>query len=402
MRISHLIGMSLACALLLSGCGGGGSSSSAGSSSSGNTLTNSVAVTVDSGPPAVVAKGGAINQPFVSVTICSPSNPSNCQTIDHILLDTGSYGLRIISSVLSSSMALPQRADASGNAIVECTSFADGYSWGPVKTANLQIGSETANGLAVQIIGDPNFSSVPSSCSGTGKIAENTVATFYANGVLGVGPFAQDCGVACAQNANTGVYYSCSSSSCQPTTVSLTQQVQNPVSLFATDNNGVILSLPAVSGGTTSVDGTLTFGIGTQSNNSLGSATIYTIDSSSGYITTTYKGVPYPDSFLDSGSNGLFFNDSSIAQCGNSSGFYCPISNLSLSAVNLGKNGNSGTVNFGVGNADNISNSYAAYSLLAGVNGDSAGFDWGLPFFYGRNVYTGIEGSNGTAPYFAY
>lgn len=357
---------------------------------------------MDSGPPAVVAKGGAINQPFVSVTICSPSNPSNCQTIDHILLDTGSYGLRIISSVLSSSMALPQRTDASGNAIVECTSFADGYSWGSVKTANLQIGDETANGLAVQIIGDPNFSSVPSSCSGTGKIAENTVATFYANGVLGVGPFAQDCGAACAQNANNGVYYSCSSSSCQPTTVSLTQQVQNPVSLFATDNNGVILSLPAVSGGTTNVNGTLTFGIGTQSNNGLGSAKTYTIDSSSGYIATTYKGVSYPDSFLDSGSNGLFFNDSSIAQCSNGSGFYCPTSNLSLSAVNLGKNGNSGTVNFGVGNADNISSSYAAYSLLAGVNGDSAGFDWGLPFFYGRNVYTGIEGSSGAAPYFAY
>jgi len=32
-------------------------------------------------------------------------------------------------------------------------------------------------------------------------------------------------------------------------------------------------------------------------------------------------------------------------------------------------------------------------------------FDWGLPFFYGLNVYTAIEGQNtpaGTGPYVAY
>jgi len=52
--------------------------------------------------------------------------------------------------------------------------------------------------------------------------------------------------------------------------------VQNPVTLFATDNNGVIIELPAVSGVETSVTGSLIFGIGTQSNNALGSATVYT------------------------------------------------------------------------------------------------------------------------------
>jgi hypothetical protein len=356
---------------------------------------------VDSGPAAV---GGTINEPFVSVTICSPTSPTTCQTIDHILLDTGSYGLRIISSVLSSSLALTQKTDTSGNAIAECTTFADGYSWGPIKIANLQIGGETANGLAIQVIGDSSYSTVPSTCSGTGRKSENTVASFGSNGVLGVGPFAQDCGSGCATNANYDVYYSCATATtCIPTTMSLTDQVQNPVSLFATDNNGVILSLGAVSSsGATTDSGTLIFGIGTQSNNALGSATIYTVDTNFGYITTTYKGKSLPDSFLDSGSNGLFFTDSTITPCSDNSGFYCPTSTLSLSATNTGQNGNSGTVSFSIGNALNYFNSNPSSTVdgsLGGVNGDSASFDWGLPFFYGRKVYTAI---NGNTPYFAY
>ena len=50
---------------------------------------------------------------------------------------------------------------------------------------------------------------------------------------------------------------------------SLAQQVQNPATLFAADNNGVIVELPAVSVPETSVSGSLVFGIGTQANNGL-------------------------------------------------------------------------------------------------------------------------------------
>jgi hypothetical protein len=413
-RKSYLTGMLMVCALLLSGCGGGGSSSSTssgGSSTGTSTATNSVPVIVDSGPAAVIAANEpAINEPFVSVTICAPANPSNCQTIDHILVDTGSSGLRILSSALSPSITLPQQTDAGGNAITECTTFADGYSWGTIKTANMQIGNEAANGLAIQIIGDPNYSSIPDSCSGTGQTSENTVVAFGSNGVIGVGLFAQDCGSSCAQSTYYPTYYSCTSStSCQPITMSLAQQVQNPVSLFKTDNNGVILSLPAISSsGAVNVSGTLTFGIGTESNNGLGSAVVYTTDPDFGYVTTTYNGVSYADSFLDSGSNGLYFTDNSIPICGSNSdfaGFYCPTSTLNLSATIAGQNGASDIVNFSVGNPNNISSSVTAYGLLAGGNADASGFDWGLPFFYGRNVYTAIEGSTtpgGAGPYFAF
>ncbi|MGC1493397.1 MAG: DUF3443 family protein, partial [Candidatus Acidiferrum sp.] len=68
-------------------------------------------------------------------------------------------------------------------------------------------------------------------------------------------------------------------------------------------------------------------------------------------------------------------------------------------------NGATGTVNFSVANAGTITANIndAAVNGLAGP--DSATFDWGLPFFFGRKVFTAIEGSNtpvGQGPYVAY
>jgi hypothetical protein len=49
----------------------------------------------------------------------------------------------------------------------------------------------------------------------------------------------------------------------------------------------------------------------------------------------------------------------------------------------------------------------AALSGLAGSNPSGYGFDWGLPFFYGINLYSSIDGQtmpSGTpaAPWWAY
>ena len=49
----------------------------------------------------------------------------------------------------------------------------------------------------------------------------------------------------------------------------LAQQVVNPVTKFAVNNNGVIVQLPPVTTSAASATGTLVFGIGTQSNNTL-------------------------------------------------------------------------------------------------------------------------------------
>jgi hypothetical protein len=392
--------------LATTACGGGGGGSSAQPSTVAATpaVTNVQPISVDPGP------AGMVDVAFTSVTICSPGNPANCQTIDHVQIDTGSSGLRIMASVLSLSLSLPQQTDPAGSPLVECAQFADGYTWGPVKTADIKIAGEAANAVPVQIIGDPAFDSLaPASCS-NGLPPENTVQSLGANGVLGIGVFKQDCGSGCASSAIPGFYYLCPSTGCQPTALGLTQQLQNPVALFAGDNNGVLIEFPAVpAAGAATLSGSLVFGIGTQTNNALGSAKVFTVDPNTGNLITLFNNQTYSSSYMDSGSNGFFFADGSIPDCMDAVFFYCPAATLNLSAVIQGINGTIGDVGFSVANADMLfsggSSGYAAFADLAGTNSDSTSFAWGLPFFFGRTIFTAIEGQNtaaGMGPYVAF
>jgi hypothetical protein len=275
--------------LCIAACGGGGSSLSTGGSSSGGggTVSNVQSVTVDSGPSAIATSNTpAINTLYTTVTICAPGSTTNCQTIDHIQVDTGSSGLRILAAGTGSpfSLTLPAATDTAGDVLAECTQFVDGSSWGPIRLADIKVAGETASSMEVQVIGDGAYTAVPSACPGT---AENTVTAFGANGILGVGPFISDCGAACT-GTNT-IYYTCPTpTSCAASAVAETSQVSNPVASFATDNNGVIIELPSVAAsGVASVTGSLIFGIGTQSNNGMATGTqILTIDDNTGSLTT--------------------------------------------------------------------------------------------------------------------
>jgi hypothetical protein len=362
-----------------------------------------------------------VNVPFVTVTVCVPGSTTQCQTIDHVTVDTGSSGLRIISSVLS--ITLPQQNDSSGNPLDECLVFLDGYVWGPVAAADITITGtgETASNVPVQIM-IPATSSppVPSSCSSqsTGSSGNEGVSVdaFGANALIGIGLFQQDCGVACT-SANMTIpaqYYDCPSSGCNPTYVPLAQQLPNPVAMFAADNNGVLIQFPSVpDGGSLTASGSLIFGIGTESNNSLGSSTVYPVSDSTGNFITMFNGTSYPSSFIDSGSNGFFFPDMSIPACGSplpANTWYCPTTSPdNLTAINQESNGVNGpTTNFSVENTITLfSTSNTAFSTLGGPpgGGSTSSFDWGLSFFFGRDVFTAIENMSapgGTAPYFAY
>jgi hypothetical protein len=391
----------------LGGCGGGGGSSGNG----GNGTTPPTPTPVNNTQPVIVDAGpaGFANILFTSVTICAPGASTNCQTIDHIQVDTGSTGLRIISSVLSPALSLRQQIDASGNPIAECAQFVDGFSWGPVKIADVRLAGESASSVPIQVIGDPAYATIPAACSAIGA-PENTVDTFGANGVLGVGFFLQDCGSACVQSTFPGYYYICPpSASCQPARVALAQQVLHPVPLFATDNNGVVITMPSIpAAGQATASGTMIFGIGTQSNNGTSNVTVIPADATTGSITAVFNNHSYSTSYIDSGTNGLFFGIGVLPACGPpNADFYCPPTTQSLAATIRGSSGASAAVNFSVANAEALimNANFYAFANLAGESGDTTTFAFGMPFFYGRSVFTAIEGQTtpaGTGPFYAF
>jgi Protein of unknown function (DUF3443) len=386
---------------LLGACGGGGSSSSSSSPSVSSptvAAANVQPISVNLGP-----EGNYPNGLFTSVTLCV-SGTSNCQTVNDILVDTGSYGLRILASALT--LPLPGQTDASGNPIGECVPFVKSFTWGPVEVAGIQMAGESAASVPVQVIGASSFPGPPADCP-NGLPPADTVSSLGANGILGIGVFVQDCPACASSSTNVGFYYSCPSSGCVVTTESLQDQVQNPVASFPADNNGVLIQLPAVGAqGAATASGSLIFGIGTQFNNGSSGAQIYTTDDL-GNFTTVYAGSSYPSSFIDSGSNGLLFLSSTvtgIARCASDDFFYCPSKTLSFTAQNVGQNGTSGTVAFSIANAEQLfSTNDAAFSDLGGPM--AGAFDWGVPFFFGRKVFVAIEGAQtpaGAGPYWAY
>jgi hypothetical protein len=335
-----------------------------------------------------------------SVTICVPGT-ATCQTIDNIQVDTGSQGLRILASALTSALALPAVVGSSGTPTASCTAFGSGYTWGSVRSADVRLAGEVAASTSIQIIADPSVPTVPINCSNSG-LPMLTATALRSNGILGVGPFAADCGSGCATTALPGWYYSCTSGACVSAKLPVAQQVTNPVSNFATDNNGVLIELPAVADtGAPSASGTMTFGIGSQSNNQLDSAQVLPGNTITGFVKTSFQGSTYAMSFIDSGSNGLFFPLSSIPGCGV---WFCPTAAQSLTASIAGTTGVTTSVTFAIGNALSLfaGGNNALNNLAGPANGY---FDWGLPFFFGRRVFTAIEARvtpAGNGPYYAF
>jgi hypothetical protein len=409
--------------LMLAACGGGssdnsssssGGSSGGGSNSGGSSGGSSSTSTANAQPsatngtnavPITVNAGAAnfVNIPNVSVTVCQPGT-TVCQTIDNIQLDTASYGLRLLSSSASTVLpSLPNVKASNGGQLAECAGFADGYTWGTVRSADITMGTEKASNVPVQIIGDLNSSAAPTGLNGcpSGN-DENTLSEIGANGILGVGPSTYDCGSSCATSSQNSMYFSCTNgANCTGVATPLASQVVNPVTQFPVDNNGVIVQLPPVpDAGAATASGTLIFGIGTQSNNALTGVTKYGTDSS-GDLKGTYKGSSYT-TFFDTGSNGNFFQDS-FTLCSSTSSFYCPSSEQSLTASISGSEGNTATIPFALVSARTLTSGGGkfAFNSLGGQLGMSGFFDFGMPFFYGRHVYVGYD-ITGSTPYVAF
>lgn len=389
----------------LAACGGGSSTNTGGGGGGGGTtpVNNTVTVVTNLG-----VNNNYVDGLFASVTVCVPGT-SNCQTINNVLVDTGSYGLRLLASQLTLPLTINQ--DASGNPLGECEQFASSFNWGPVASADVQLAGEKASAVPIQIMGDPNFPAAPGGCTSSGLPEQDTQADLGANGILGVGVFADDCGPGCAppQTAIPAVYFSCPNSGCVPTLVAEANQVTNPVARFAQDNNGVVIAMPSVGVlGAPTATGSMMFGIGTQSDNALNGAHGLAADGF-GNFATSFQGTLFSGSVLDSGSNGNFFLDDTtlgLALCPDGdSGFYCPTATANFSATNQSASGTgTATAVWSVANAETLFNTgNAAFNNLAGPN--PGGFDFGLAFFLGRTVFVGLDGTTAgalTGPFYAY
>jgi hypothetical protein len=390
---------------LLAACGGNDTPDSKSPTAARPAVQNSVAATVDD-------TFNSLDRLYVTVTVCQPGT-SNCQDVDHVLVDTGSSGLRLFSTSAVQAAGLPLKKNAAGDMLGECMFFTNSFMWGGVHHADVHIGGEVASNAAIQVVSDPALPAPPDICVSSGGASQNTPQHAGANGILGISPRSLDCGSACMQSSNRR-YFSCppDGSSCTNIALQVSEQVANPAQQFAQDNNGVIVQLPSLPSGTApTADGSLTFGLGTQANNGLRTARILTL-SSSLTISTLYKGTIFPDSTFDTGTPDFGFSDSTLPLCPGG-GFYCPGQPLAFSAMVSGVNGIGGTVDFDLSNPPAaspaqpaaISNLGHAAALLNGKPVHTAAFFWGLPFFFGRTVgfaYQNAQTPFGPGPFYAF
>lgn len=443
----------LACALLLvlSGCGGGGGGDSTVTTITGNGLSslglspavalpftqaaNNLRVVVEDGPHAFSLSANA-NVLYATVTVCkpggNPATPGDCQTIDHVQVDTGSVGLRVLASKVAS-LNLPAVELTSAPAAVttawECFPFVIGGLWGPNAVADVVLGQQTATAVPVHLINDDPQSPMQPTPDCITAADGNILASASAlgsNGILGIGSTTLDCGQNCVAGnyANSFIqYYTCpqnpaNAAACGAGAVPANLQVYNPVAaLPAPYNNGVALKMPAVTDpGAATASGELVFGVNTRPNNTV-PANATQVELGTDYlnkpnsylnVTTVYNGTTFLSSYLDTGTNGLFFTDTSIPRCTGST-WYCPRSTLSVSAVvSDGDNPalNRVAVAFQIGNAEALfSTNNTAFQDASGASPGAAGsFAWGMPFFYGRQVYLSIWQQAGAlrAPWYAW
>jgi hypothetical protein len=361
--------------------------------------------------------------------------------IDHVQVDTGSVGLRVLASKVKDLNLQP--VEISANPVLnawECFPFVIGGLWGANVKAVVGLGTQKTGELAIQLIEDNDKAPLQPTADCIAAADKNILASAGAlgsNGILGIGSTNLDCGSVCLDasylaNKTFVQYYGCptnatSSVNCSTTTgVDAPLQVSNPVSAFVNTafRDGVVLAMPAVTNpGAASATGELIFGLNTRPNNTVPlmakkvmlGVDVNNMDAYLNITTQLTRGAnvqTFSSSYLDTGTNGLFFSDTSpspLALCLGST-WYCPQNLLTLDAV-ISDGGsttqNAVGVQFQVANAEALfSTSNTAFSGASGAapTGSTA-FAWGMPFFYGKRVYMSIwdiTSFSSPAPWYAW
>ena len=353
---------------------------------------------------------------MVTITICIP-NSTQCFAVPNMLIDSGSTGVRIFSSVL------PANAESlfSGTGQSECYYFAgNNVHWGPVKYANVQMGGETANSIPIMII-DSSYGDGGKAClkqidSANGTPAGSSGAAYLDspssgyNGILGVKFLMHDCDQGCVTNSNAyPAYYNCSGTTCTMAAASLNNQVVNPVGFLPHDNNGIVIQFPAVNGLESGpVTGYAIFGIGTQDNNTPPADLKVLQSDITDETDDCYAALPAVQagsktcSFLDTGSRAYFLAEPRVTTL-DPYGFYQPTSPVVVKATLESYQSNiTKDIQFTFANEESALNSptAAVFPQLAaqepGAINTTNSLDLGIPYYFGRTVYMGFEGKSST------
>lgn len=339
-------------------------------------------------PLTVTGHNGSYNRMFVSVTVCAP-NTNNCETINNVMVDTGSIGLRIQRKAMAHPEWFNAMAGPNQKPLAECYRFLSSNAWGKVARADVKLADITAKNIPVQIIDEvarqDDAAPRPESCSSTVKPT--------ANGTLGIAAgHSNDCGGLCQLKPENARYYDCENGACSAITEPVTREyrVVQPIAALPQNNNGYILDTgDAPNNGSGSVSGKLILGIDLQDNSLKQKNRVYL--GAHGNVDTEFNGVHYPRSYFDSGTQDLYFADapSSLQQCGHA---WCADGETKLNAQITGADGATVNVPFRVGNTQQLRASRkGAIPNVARVNTESThAFVWGMPFFYGKRVYVGI------------
>ncbi|MCQ8239635.1 DUF3443 family protein [Rhizosaccharibacter radicis] len=316
------------------------------------------------------------NRLTVSVTVCSPGS-ERCVTIPHIMVDTGSVGLRLQAHAVPDGLDLPLARNGSGQVVAECLRFVGAAAWGALHRADVRMGGLIARDIPVQVVGDelPR----PGSCPGGGHPTSN--------GTLGIGLHATDCGGNCVQSEAHPGYLACAGAACAPYPgpVPLFLQLPQPLRRFGTDNNGVMLDMPMPAHhGEARVEGRLLFGLGTNRDNGFGGASIIRL-SARGRVSTEYAGRTATDSYFDSGTQSLIVPDDRLPICPGGHASVCLRPAVRTSATVVGADGSRTVIPFLVGEFPRPGE-HGVFAGAVSVARRPDLFVWGFPFFIGRRV----------------
>ena len=127
--------------------------------------------------------GNYVNGLFATVTVCTPGN-TNCQTIDHVLVDTGSNGLRLLAqgtagglfdpTGLSAASRTPARTRLRSVISLSTASPGDRFRWPQMKMAGetaTTVPGGTVAGVPVRSLAIPAFRQFPAAVVRLGLIS---------------------------------------------------------------------------------------------------------------------------------------------------------------------------------------------------------------------------------------